>query len=101
VGEVSARFVYGDLPFATGAESSFRDALGAFVRAYEAKAPWLHAVTVARDERAVVVRGRIPRAWVDGFLHLDLGESGGGAGAGDGTPGTRTEKPEQVPHHGL
>jgi hypothetical protein len=84
VGEVSARFVYGDAPFATGAESSFREVVGAFVRAYEAKAPWLHAVTVAREERSVVVRGRIPRAWVDGFLRLDLGEGdGNGAGAGD------------------
>jgi hypothetical protein len=82
VGEVSARFVYGEVPFAIGAESSFRDVLAAFLRAYEAKAPWLHAVTVVRDERAVTVRGRIPRAWVDGFLHLDL-------------------EPEQVPHHGL
>ncbi len=99
VGEVSARFVYGDLPFATSAESSFRDVVGAFVRAYESKAPWLHAVTVARDERAVVVRGRIPRAWVDGFLHLDLGP---GPGL-ELRPGDASvpEKPEQVPHHGL
>jgi hypothetical protein len=104
VGEVAARFVYGDAPFATGAESSFRDVLSAFVRAYEAKAPWLHAVTVAREDRAVVVRGRIPRAWVDGFLRVDLGHGeGDGAdgadGAGDGAPGA--EKPQQIPHHGL
>jgi hypothetical protein len=72
VGEVVARFVYGDAPFAVRAESPIRDVLAAFTRAYDAQAPWLHAVTVARDDRVVAVRGRIPRAWVDGFLHLEL-----------------------------
>jgi hypothetical protein len=72
VGEIAARFVYGDAPFASDAEASFRDVVGAFVRAYEAQAPWLHAVTVAHEDRAVTLRGHIPRAWVDGFLHLDL-----------------------------
>jgi hypothetical protein len=72
VGEVVARFIYGDAPFAARAESPVRDVVAAFTRAYDARAPWLHAVTIAHEDRVVVVRGRIPRAWVDGFLHLEL-----------------------------
>jgi hypothetical protein len=72
VGEVAARFIYGDAPFATRAEPPVRDVLAAFTHAYEKKAPWLHAVTIAREDRAVIVRGHIPRAWVDGFLHVEL-----------------------------
>jgi hypothetical protein len=72
VGEVIARFIYGDAPFAVLAEPAMREVLAAFTRAYDTKAPWLHAVTIAREDRVVAVRGRIPRAWVDGFLHLEL-----------------------------
>jgi hypothetical protein len=72
VGEVVGRFVYGDLAFAQSAERCANDVLGAFTRKYEATAPWLHAVNVGREERAVVVRGRIPRAWADGLMHVEL-----------------------------
>ena len=72
VGEVVARFIYGDPPFAVRAEPAVRDVVAAFTRTYDTQAPWLHAVTIARDDRVVAVRGRIPRAWVDGFLHLEL-----------------------------
>ena len=72
VGEVVARLEYGDLPFAERAEACASDVLAAFTRKYEAEAPWLHAVKVTRIERAVLVRGRIPRAWTDGLLHVDL-----------------------------
>jgi hypothetical protein len=72
VGEVVARFVYAGEPFAERAQGRVEDVLAAFTRTYEKSAPWLHAVKVSREERAVVVRGRIPRAWADGFLHLDL-----------------------------
>ena len=72
VGEVVGRFEYGDLPFAERAERCANEVLAAFTRKLEATAPWLHAVKVSRVERAVVVRGRIPRAWADGLIHLDL-----------------------------
>jgi hypothetical protein len=72
VGEVVARFVYGDAPFAERASQCVRDVVAAFTDKFEQKAPWLHAVKVSREERAVVVRGRIPRAWADGFLRVDL-----------------------------
>ncbi len=72
VGEVAGRFVYGDALFAERAEECVRDVLAAFTRKLEATAPWLHAVKVSRAERAVVVRGRIPRAWTDGFKNVDL-----------------------------
>jgi hypothetical protein len=71
VGEVVARFVYGDTPFAERAEQCANDVLAAFTHKLEATAPWLHAVTVSRAERAVIVRGRIPRAWADGLLHIE------------------------------
>jgi hypothetical protein len=64
--------IYAGEPFARRAEPEVGDVLGAFTRKYEAQAPWLHAVKVERQERAVVVRGRIPRAWADGLVHLDL-----------------------------
>jgi hypothetical protein len=72
VGEVAARFEYGDLPFAERAERCVADVLAAFTRKYETEAPWLHAIKVSRSERVVLVRGRIPRAWADGLLHVDL-----------------------------
>jgi hypothetical protein len=72
VGEVVARFTYGDLPFAESAEQCAKEVLDAFTRKLEATAPWLHAVKVSRVDRAVLVRGRIPRAWADGMLHVDL-----------------------------
>ena len=72
VGEVAARLVYGDVPFAARAERCANDVLGAFTRKYDASAPWLRAVKVGREERTVVVKGRIPRAWVDGFVHVEL-----------------------------
>ena len=72
VGEVVARLVYAEEPFAVRAQGRVEEVLAAFTRAYEKSAPWLHAVKVAREERAIVVRGRIPRAWADGFMHLDL-----------------------------
>jgi hypothetical protein len=76
VGEVVARLEYGELPFAVRAEVCAADVLAAFTRKYETEAPWLHAVKVSRAERAVVVRGRIPRAWTDGLLHVDLDDFG-------------------------
>jgi len=72
VGEVVARFVYGDVPFASRAEPPLREVVAAFTRTYDAEAPWLHAITTAQQDRVVVLRGRIPRAWVDGLLHLEL-----------------------------
>jgi hypothetical protein len=72
VGEIVARFVYEETPFAEHAEQCAGDVLAAFTHKFEAKAPWLHAVKVSREERAVIVRGRIPRAWADGFIHVDL-----------------------------
>ncbi len=72
VGEVVARFEYGDLPFAERAERCVNEVLAAFTRKLEATAPWLHAVKVSRAERAVLVKGRIPRAWADGLLHVRI-----------------------------
>jgi hypothetical protein len=72
VGEVAIRLVYGDAVFAERAEACAVDVLAAFSRKLEASAPWLHAVKVSREERALVVRGRIPRGWADGLLHVDL-----------------------------
>jgi hypothetical protein len=72
VGEVTGRFVYGEPAFAEKAEACAIDVLLAFTRMFDKKAPWLHAVKVSRAERAVLVKGRIPRAWADGFLHVDL-----------------------------
>jgi hypothetical protein len=76
VGEVVARFEYGEPAFAERAERCVADVLAAFTRKYEAEAPWLHAIKVSRTERAVLVRGRIPRAWADGLLHVDLDDFG-------------------------
>jgi hypothetical protein len=72
VGEVVMRFAYGERPFAESAEACVNEVLAAFTRKLEATAPWLHAVKVSRIDRAVLVRGRIPRAWADGMLHVDL-----------------------------
>jgi hypothetical protein len=72
VGEVVARLVYGDAPFAERASICVGDVLAAFTNKFEKQAPWLHAVHVTRQDRAVVVRGRIPRAWADGLLRVDL-----------------------------
>ena len=72
VGEVVGRFEYGELPFAERAERCVADVLAAFTQKYEAGAPWLHAIKVSRSEHTVVVRGRIPRAWADGLVHVDL-----------------------------
>jgi hypothetical protein len=74
IGEVVARFVYAEIPLAERAAACANDVVAAFVHKFEAKAPWLHAVKVSREERAVIVRGRIPRAWADGLIHVDLGE---------------------------
>jgi hypothetical protein len=73
IGEIVGRFVYARVPLAEHAAECANDVVAAFVHKFEAKAPWLHAVKVSREERAVIVRGRIPRAWADGFIHLDLG----------------------------
>jgi hypothetical protein len=75
VGEVVARLVYGEPAFAERSEACVNEVLAAFTRRFE-KAPWLHAVKVSRDGSAVVVRGRIPRAWADGLLHVDLSDIG-------------------------
>lgn len=74
VGEVVLRLVYGAPAFATRAEPSVADVVAAYTRELGARAPWLHAVKVSREERAVVVKGRIPRAWADGLLHVELGD---------------------------
>jgi hypothetical protein len=74
VGEVVLRLVYGAPAFATRAEPSVADVVAAYTRELGARAPWLHAVTVSRDDRAVVVKGRIPRAWTEGLLHVELGD---------------------------
>jgi hypothetical protein len=74
VGEVTLRLVYAEPAFAEKAAPSVGDVVAAYTRQFGARAPWLHAVTVSRDEASVVVRGRIPRAWADGFIHLDLGD---------------------------
>lgn len=74
VGELVARLEYGSAVFAQRANGRANDVVAAFTRKYDRIAPWLHAVTVAQEDRSVVVRGRIPRAWADGLLHVDLGD---------------------------
>lgn len=76
VGEVALRLEYGELAFAVGAEVCVTDVLAALTRKYETEAPWLHAVKVSRAERAIAVKGRIPRAWTDGLLHVDVDDLG-------------------------
>jgi hypothetical protein len=72
VGEITLRFVYADESSARASEACLGEVVGAFTRRWGESQPWLHAIRVGREERAVLVRGRIPRAWADGFIHLEL-----------------------------
>src|SRR5262249_40317106 len=72
-GEWAGRFVYTEDARAEEAELAIKDVLGAFSRKFGEKMRWLEEIRVSRAARAVAVRGRLPRSWVEGLLEAGAG----------------------------